>query len=127
MCQSYLSLATRGRVKRILHRDDLLREDPDLWGWFDTWTQQPSPSDALKRSAMLDPVRVINRLNLRSAKLPDLRIALLELKAAIEEEGLDRPLPRPDSGQPFVRDLELVAWERVSGPDKLDPPDVEGA
>ena len=110
------------RLRRILQRDDLLKTEPELWQWFNEWTQQPLPSDALKRRAMLDPVRVINRLNLRSAKLPDLSTVLRELKAAIEEEGLDRPVPRPYSTQPSVRDLELVAWELVVGRD--GSPDV---
>lgn len=105
------------RLRRILQRDDLLKADPELWQWFNEWTQQPLPSDALKRRAMLDPVRVINRLGLRSVRLPDLRSALQSLKEAIEEEGLDRHLPRPDSTQPSVRDLELVAWELVLEPD----------
>ncbi len=115
------------RVRRILQRDDLLKADPELWQWFNEWTQQSLPSDALKRRAMLDPVRVVNRLNLRSAKLPDLSTVLRGLKGAIEEEGLDRPLQRPDSAQPSVRDLELVAWELVVGPDEPQHPDGEGA
>jgi hypothetical protein len=65
---------------------------------------------------------VVNRLNLRSGKLPELRTALEPLKAAIKEEGLDRPLQRPDSTQPSVRDLELVAWELVVSPDGHHPP-----
>ncbi|RLC91081.1 MAG: hypothetical protein DRI39_10790, partial [Chloroflexi bacterium] len=106
------------RIRRILQRDDLLGAEPELWQWFNKWTQQPLPSDALKRGAMLDPVRVVNRLNLRSGKLPEIVRALRDLKAAVEEEGLDRPLPRPPSSQPSVRDLELVAWELVVGPDR---------
>ena len=91
------------RLRRILQRDDLLKADQELWQWFNDWTQQPLPSDALRRRAMLDPVRVLNRLNLRSAKVPDVRSALEDLKAAIEEEGLDRALPRPDSTEPSIR------------------------
>jgi len=109
------------RLRRILQRDDLLKAEPALWQWFSEWAQQSLPADALRRRAMLDPVRVVNRLNLRAAKVPELRAALQELKAAIEEEGLDRPLKRPDSAQPSVRDLELVAWELVVGPDGANP------
>jgi len=107
------------RLRRILQRDDLLKADQELWEWFNDWTQHPLPSDALRRRAMLNPVRVLNRLNLRSTKVPDMRSALGDLKAAIEEEGLDRALPRPDSTEPSIRDLELVAWELVLGPDGL--------
>jgi hypothetical protein len=107
------------RLRRILQRDDLLKADPELWQWFNDWTQQALPSDALRRRAMLDPVRLVNRLNLRSAKLFDICAALRSLKAVIEEEGLDRVLPRPDSSPPSIRDLELVAWELVMGPDGL--------
>ena len=32
------------------------------------------------------------------------------LKNAIESEGLDRPIHRPDTKQPSVEDLELMAW-----------------
>ena len=49
----------------------------------------------------------------------EVRASLQSLKAAIEEEGLDRPLHRPDSAQPSVRDLELVTWELVVGPEGL--------
>lgn len=100
-------------LRRILQRDDLLKADPVLWQWFHEWTQQALPSDALRRRAMLDPVRVVGRLNLRSASLPNIRVALQELKSAIEEEGLDRPIQRPGSAQPSIRDLELIAWELV--------------
>ena len=41
------------------------------------------------------------------------------LKNAIQAEGLDRPLHRPDTKQPSVEDLELVAWEIVVGPEGL--------
>ena len=62
---------------------------------------------------MLDPVRVVNQLNLQAAQFSEINIALQGLKEAIVEEGLDRPLVRPSSGEPSVRDLELIAWELV--------------
>ena len=65
---------------------------------------------------MTDPVRTINRIKLNAnleTMLPELR----KLRAAIEAEGLDRPLERPYSVQPSVKDLKLVAWELVVGPD----------
>ena len=40
---------------------------------------------------MLDPVRVVNQLNLRTAQFSEIHIALQGLKEAIVEEGLDRP------------------------------------
>ena len=43
----------------------------------------------------------------------DLLVTLRALWEAIGAEGLDRPLPRPESIAPTVRDLELVAWELV--------------
>ena len=43
----------------------------------------------------------------------DLLGTLRHLWDAIEAEGLDRPLIRPEAKVPTVRDLELVAWELV--------------
>ena len=45
--------------------------------------------------------------------------ALRKLRGAIETEGLDRPLERSYSLQSSVKDLKLVAWELVVGPDGL--------
>jgi hypothetical protein len=104
------------RLRRILQRDDILESDNELWNWLNKWTQQNIPSDSLRRHSMTDPVRTINRIKLNA----DLEIVLSELRrlrAAIEAEGLDRPLERPYSIQPSVKDLKLVAWELVVGPD----------
>jgi len=42
---------------------------------------------------------------------------LAMLRDAVRTEGLDRPTPRPETRQPSVEDLELVAWELVVGPE----------
>ena len=105
-------------LKRLLQRDDLLDADPELWRRFWDWTDQPQPSDAARRPAMRDHVQTISRLR-RSADLGAVREALAALWTAIEAEGLDRPLPRPERHKPSVRDLELVAWELIVGPDGL--------
>jgi hypothetical protein len=117
------------KVRRLLYRDDVLREDAALREWLDLWTRQPLPSDALKRRAMRDPVRVVNQLK-ANAPLGQLLDALRNLKAAIEVEGIDRRIQRPPSREPSVRDLELVAWELVVGPEGLPEasyPTVGGA
>lgn len=110
------------RLRRILQRDDILEADNELWKWFDMWTRQTLPSDALRRRSMVDPVRVINRIKLNSDSNQMLD-ALQQLRSAIQSEGLDRSLERPYSVQPSVKDLQLVAWELVVGPDGL--PSVE--
>jgi hypothetical protein len=38
---------------------------------------------------------------------------------ALEAEGLDRPIVRPPSHVPSVRDLELVCWELIITPDMV--------
>ncbi len=106
------------RLRRILQRDDILESDSKLWNWLDKWSRQNIPSDSLRRRSMTDSVRTINRIKLNAdleIMLPELR----KLRAAIEAEGLDRPLERPYSVQPSVKDLKLVAWELVVGPDSL--------
>ena len=105
-------------LKRLLQRDDLLDADPELWRRFWDWADQPQPSDAARRPAMRDHVRTISQLR-RSADLDAVRDALAALWTAIEAEGLDRPLPRPERHEPSLRDLELVAWELIVGPDGL--------
>ncbi|MBA3416065.1 MAG: hypothetical protein H0U10_12655, partial [Chloroflexia bacterium] len=40
-----------------------------------------------------------------------------DLWAGIQAEGLDRPLVRPASREPSIRDLELVCWELVVTPE----------
>ncbi len=106
------------RLRRILQRDDILESDGELWNWLDKWSQQNIPSDSLRRRSMTDPVRTINRIKL-NADLEMMLTELRKLRAAVEAEGLDRPLERPYSVQPSVKDLKLVAWELVVGPDGL--------
>ena len=106
------------RLKRFLQRDDLLEADEELWKKFSDWVNRPQPSDAARRPSMREPARIINQIRL-DADLGPLRKALGELWGAIEAEGLDRPLPRPQTRKPSLLDLELVAWELVVGPDGL--------
>jgi len=110
------------KVRHILQRDDVLEADSELWKWFDNWTGQNLPSDALKRRSMTDPVRTVNQVKTTSST-PMVLDALRKLRGAIEAEGLDRPLERPYSVQPSVKDLKLVAWELVVPPAGL--PGVE--
>jgi hypothetical protein len=107
------------RIRQFLNRDDLLESDPELWKFFNDWANMPLPSDTVRRSGMQDPVRVVNRLAPTRATLAEIRSALSSLEAAIKHEGLDRPLARPNTKQPSVEDLELVAWELVIGPEGL--------
>lgn len=106
------------KVRHILQRDDILEADGELWKWFDNWTGQNLPTDALRRRSMTDPVRTVNRMKLDS-DTEQMLDALRKLRAAIEGEGLDRPLERPYSVQPSVKDMKLVAWELVIGPNGL--------
>jgi hypothetical protein len=107
------------RIKRILQRDDLLAADQALCLKLNGWSGQVLPSDALRRRAMADPVRALNQIRLDAPTAEMLRL-LGDLWAAIEAEGLDRPIARPTTAQPSVRDLQLVAWELVVGPEGLD-------
>ena len=61
----------------------------------------------------------MNQLPPNRASLDQVVPALTMLKAAIQNEGLDRTLQRPGTKQPSVEDLELVAWELVVGPEGL--------
>ena len=108
------------KITRILSRDDLLESDPELWAFFDKWVKSSLPSDTLRRLAMQDPVRMVNQLNPRRAKLDEVRATLTKLHDAIQSEGLDRGLIRPDTQKPSVADLELVAWELVLNSRTLD-------
>ena len=110
------------KLKSILQRDDLLQADSDLWERLHGWANLPHPSDALRRPRLRDPVRALRQMRI-NAPLDDLLPQLRGLDAAVRAEGLDRPLARPDSRQPSVRDLELVAWALVVGPEGL-PEDV---
>ena len=114
------------RVRQFLNRDDLLSSNPGLFQFFSNWVDMPLPSDAVRRVGMRDPVRVLNRLAPSRAGLDQVAQALTTLRAAIVKEGLDRPLQRPDTRQPSVEDLELVAWELVVGPDEMRSALVNG-
>ncbi len=105
------------KLRRLLSRDDLLKADAELWRWLNAWVNQALPPDALRRRSMEEPVRLINRMK-ASAGVQEVVQTLRPLKAAIEAEGLDRPVTRPESVQPSVRDLQLVAWELVVGPNR---------
>ena len=107
------------RLRRFLNRDDLLQSAPDLFGFFSEWVDMQLPLDATRRMSMRDPVRVVNQLPPTRASLGQMVPALTMLKEAIQIEGLDRPLQRPDTKQPSVEDLELVTWELVVGPEDL--------
>ena len=114
------------RVRQFLNRDDLLASNPGLFQFFSNWVDMPLPSDAVRRVGMRDPVRVLNRLAPTRAGLDQVEQALTTLRVAIVEEGLDRPLQRPDTRQPSIEDLELVAWELVVGPDEMRSALVNG-
>ena len=103
----------------IFSVDRGLQSHTDLFTFFNDWVEMPLPSDATRRVAMRDPVRVMNRLAPTRTELGQVVQALTALREAIQSEGLDRPLQRPDTKQPSVEDLELVAWEIVVGPDGL--------
>ncbi len=106
------------KLKSILVRDDLLQADTELWERLHGWANMAHPSDALRRPRMRDPVRVLRQVRI-NAPLDDLLPQLRTLDVAVQAEGLDRKLARPDSRQPSVRDLELVAWALVVGPEGL--------
>ena len=106
------------RLRRILQRDDILQADEDVWAWFNDWVGYSLPGDTLRRRSMQDPVRAINRVKLGAPR--DQMIGLLrQLRSAVEAEGLDRRLEKPESRQPTERDLELVAWELIVGKEGL--------
>ncbi len=129
--QAYLDAVSSGtadkltiKVKQFLNRDDLLEAEPDLFSFFSKWANMSLPADAASRMSMRDPVRVVNRLSPNASELGRLVEALTALREAIREEGLDRPIVRPDTRKPSIEDLELVAWELVVDPDDL-PGDPE--
>ena len=105
-------------LKRQLQRDDLLDADSELWANINDWIARPQPADAARRASMRDPARLVSQLE-PDTDLNSVLEALTSLWAAIEAEGLDRQVARPDSREPSLRDLELVAWELVVGPDLL--------
>ena len=107
------------RIRQFLNRDDLLQSQPDLFRFFNDWVEMPLPSDATRRVGMRDPVRVMNQLAPTRAEIGQVVEALTTLREAVRAEGLDRPIARPETREPSVEDLELVAWELVIGPDGL--------
>ena len=109
------------RIRQFLNRDDLLQSQPDLFSFFNDWVEMLLPSDATRRVGMRDPVRVMNQLAPTRAELGQVVQGLTALREAVQAEGLDRPIARPETKQPSVEDLELVAWELVVGPDGLTP------
>ena len=115
------------RLRQFLNRDDLLESDSELWKFFNDWVNMSLPSDTVRRAGMQDPVRIVNRLAPTRAKLAEILSALSSLKAAVQAEGLDRPLARPNTKEPSVEDLELVAWELVVGPEGLPERTLENA
>lgn len=98
------------RIRRFLSRDDLLQYQPELFSFFSDWVEKPLPSDATRRMGMRDPVRVMNLLAPNRAELDQVVQGLNALREAVRAEGLDRPIARPETRQPSVKDLELVAW-----------------
>ena len=106
-------------MRQFLNRDDLLESNADLFQFFSNWVDMSLPSDAVRRASMRDPVRVLNRLAPTRVELGLLVPALTALRDSIQAEGLDRPIQRPNTKQPSIEDLELVAWELVVGPDGL--------
>ena len=107
------------RIKQFLNRDDFLASQGDLFQFFNEWVNMSLPTDAVRRVGMRDTVRIVNQLAPRQAELHQVVEALTELRQAIQAEGLDRPLQRPETKRPSVEDLELVAWELVVGPEGL--------
>ena len=109
------------KIKQLLMRDDVLATQSDLFQFYNDWVNMPLPMDAVRRVGMRDAVRIINQLTPRRAELSHIVDALIGLQQAIQSEGLDRPLQRPEAKQPSVEDLELVAWELVVGPEGVTP------
>lgn len=111
-------------LQRLLQRDDLLSAEGKLWQTLYEWAKQPLPGDATRRGSMPDAVHAVNVVR-NDAALGSIIEVLRRLWETIQAEGLDRPVSRPASVQPTVRDLELVAWELVVGPEGLAgaPPD----
>ena len=107
------------RIRQFLNRDDLLESQPALFKFFSDWVELPLPSDATQRMAMRDPVRVMNRVPPTRADLSLIVDGLNSLREAILAEGLDRPISRPETRQPTITDLELVAWELIITPNTL--------
>lgn len=123
VAESYQRLAEQqapsrlvAHLRTLLQRDELLIANETLSQLLVDWCNQPHPADATRRGRMADASRSVMQLRPLDS-VDDLLATLRALWEAIEAEGLDRPLPRPESSAPTVRDLELVAWELVVGAD----------
>jgi hypothetical protein len=99
-------------LRRLLSRDDLLEEDPDLWRKLHDWCEQYHPIDMAQRGALPDAIRKL-RLLRQNAAVEDAVSVLRELWQALEDAGLDRPLLRPETREPSERELQLVCWELI--------------
>ncbi len=100
------------RLALVLNRDDVLDGDPDLVERLGTWLQHRPPVATLNRSRVRDAVRAVRSLR-GNAPVADVLERLAALWAGLQAEGLDRPLVRPNSREPSIRDLELVCWELI--------------
>lgn len=101
-------------LRTLLQRDELLEADGVLVQQLVGWCNQPHPTDASRRGRMSDASRATMQMR-PLLPVEDLVATLRNLWDAIEAEGLDRPLSRPETTAPSLRDLELVAWELVVG------------
>jgi hypothetical protein len=100
------------RLGDLLVRDDLLEAEPDLFARLQKWRGEYHPLDFTQRGRVADTARALRLLD-RKAPIDDLVARLNDFWAALEEAGLDRPLPRPETREPSEEDLELVCWELV--------------
>lgn len=107
------------RLGHLLARDDVMEADVELWGSLHRWRQDPPPSDTLTRSRVAEAVRTVRGLAMGADT--DLVVDHLRvLWRGLQQEGLDRSIPRPPSREPSIRDLELVCWELVITKKMLD-------
>jgi hypothetical protein len=106
------------RLAHLLNRDDFMEAEPELWERLSAWSQSPPPASALNRSKVAESVRLVRQTKL-DAPLDVVAERLASLMEGLAAEGLDRPIERPPSRQPSVRDLELVCWELVLTPAML--------
>jgi len=107
------------QLRRLLARDDLLEADAGLCTKLNGWCDQYHPIDTTQRGAVSDAVRKI-RLLKQGTPVEELLASLREFWVAVEEAGLDRPLPRPETREPSERELELVCWELVLTREQLE-------
>lgn len=100
------------RLAALLNRDDFLETEEVLWENLNGWRQNPPPTDALRRSRVSEAVRMVRQTK-ANAPLDEVVERLQALWDGLQAEGLDRPIERPSSKEPSVRDLELVCWELI--------------